>query len=366
MNYDFLIVGAGFSGAVVAEQLANAGLKILIIDKREHLAGNAYDEVDQHGIKIHKYGPHIFHTNSERIFNYLSNFTDWRKYEHRVLSNINGELYEFPINQNTINKLFNLNLDENGIKVYFESVIEKRSIVNSEDVCLNSVGHDLYEMFFKNYTLKQWGLHPSQLSASVAARIPTRTNKDDRYFTDKFQYMPADGYTSLFKSMLNHPNITIQLGIDYFKDIKTMHADNIVYTGPIDQFYNYCYGHLPYRSLQFAHEYFEDLTQYQAVGTVNYPNEHKYTRITEFKHLTGQTISGTSIIKEFPCDTGEPYYPIPRKENAALYKQYEELSEKETSIFFVGRLAQYKYYNMDQAVGAALALSKKILNKNDH
>lgn len=366
MKYDFIIVGAGFSGAVVAEQLASSGLKVLIIDKREHLAGNAYDEFDKHGVQIHRYGPHIFHTNSERIFKYLSKFTGWREYEHRVLSRFDGEFYEFPINQNTINKLYNLRLDERGIQEHFESVIEKSPITNSEDVCLNSVGRDLYEKFFKNYTIKQWGLHPTELSASVAARIPTRTNTDNRYFTDKFQYMPSEGYSSLFSNMLNHPNITIQLGVDYFENKNKLHASNIVFTGKIDRFYNYCFGKLPYRSLQFDHEYIQDTQQYQPVGTVNYPNDKKYTRITEFKHLTGQEIRGTSIVREIPCDGGEPYYPIPRKENAKLYKQYEALANDETNVFFVGRLAQYKYYNMDQAVGAAITLSNRILNKNDN
>lgn len=365
MKYDFTIVGAGFSGAVVAEQLASAGYKILVIDKRNHLAGNAYDTADEHGILIHKYGPHIFHTNSERIFQYLSRFTEWRKYEHRVLSNLNGTLYEFPVNRNTVNKLYDLSLDEQGVDRFFKSVVEERHPVKtSEDVCMVSVGPDLYEKFYKNYTIKQWGLQPSQLSASVAARIPTRTNTDDRYFTDTFQQMPLNGYTKMFERILDHPNIEIRLSTDYYDTKDSLDTDNIVYTGQIDRFYDFQFGKLPYRSLNFLHEHIDDIEYYQQVGTINYPNEEDFTRITEFKHLTGQSCDGTSTVKEYPCSTGEPYYPIPRPENAELYKRYQSLATEESNVFFVGRLAQYRYYNMDQAVAAALSLSGKILDKS--
>jgi UDP-galactopyranose mutase len=314
---------------------------------------------------VHKYGPHIFHTNSERIFEYLSRFTEWRPYEHRVLSYLDGSLYEFPINQNTINKLYNLNLDEQGTEEFFNSVIEKRDPVRtSEDVCMISVGPDLFEKFFKNYTIKQWGLNPSQLSASVAARIPTRTNTDDRYFTDTYQQMPLNGYTAMFTRMLDHPNIDIRLNTDFFEIRDSLSTDYIVYTGQIDRYYDFRFGKLPYRSINFIHEHIADIEYFQQVGTVNYPNEKDYTRITEFKHLTGQSCKGTSIVKEYPCSSGEPYYPIPRPENAELFKRYQSLAMEDSNVFFVGRLAQYRYYNMDQAVAAALSLSKKILGKS--
>lgn len=367
MNCDYLIIGTGFSGSVVAEQLANAGYKVLIIDKRSHLGGNAYDKYDEHGILIHEYGPHIFHTNAKRIFEYLSKFTEWRHYEHRVLSKVDNKLYPIPINQDTINNLYNLDLDEKGVEDFFKENREIRDpIKTSEDVVLNSVGKDLYEKFFKNYTIKQWGLQPNQLAASVAARIPVRTNTDDRYFTDEFQTMPLNGYTRLFKNMLNHPNIEIKLDTDFFEIKNNISSKAIIYTGKIDQYFNYCFGQLPYRSLKFKHEHIPNCKQLQSVGTVNYPNEEKFTRITEFKHLTGQQHSGSSTVKEYPQSVGEPYYPIPRPENHELYKKYEELAEKEKNTYFVGRLAQYRYYNMDQAVGAALSVAQKIIQDNEN
>ncbi|MBS0200376.1 MAG: UDP-galactopyranose mutase [Proteobacteria bacterium] len=357
----FLIVGAGFAGSVVARELADAGRDVHIIDKRAHVAGNAYDEVDAHGVLVHRYGPHIFHTNGERIFQYLSRFTEWRPYEHRVLGVVNGKEYPFPINRDTLNQLYDLQLDEAGAAEFFEKVREPReSVRTSEDVVLNSVGRDLYEKFFLNYTRKQWGLYPSQLKAGVAARIPTRTNTDDRYFTDIFQAMPLHGYTRMFENMLDHPNITVETGAD-FADVDRSTYDHIVYTGPIDAFYGHRFGALPYRSLRFEHEHLADTPQYQSVGTVNYPNDHAYTRITEFKHLTGQQHAGTSIVREYPQAEGDPYYPIPRDENEALFKRYEDLAQSESDVTFVGRLAQYRYYNMDQVVGAALAAAKRIL-----
>jgi len=226
---------------------------------------------------------------------------------------------------------------------------------------LNSVGRDLYEKFFLNYTRKQWGLEPSQLKAGVAARIPVRTNTDDRYFTDTFQAMPLHGYTRMFEAMLDHPNITVEIGVDFAEVRHQGGYDHIVYTGPIDAYFDYCYGRLPYRSLRFEHEHLPITTQYQEVGTVNYPNDHAYTRITEFKHLTGQQHAGTSIVREYPQAEGDPYYPVPRAENEALFKRYEELAKQEPNVTFVGRLAQYRYYNMDQVVGAALAAAKRLL-----
>ncbi|KRA35117.1 UDP-galactopyranose mutase [Rhodanobacter sp. Root627] len=363
-NINILIVGAGYAGSVMARELADAGHRVLIIDKRPHIAGNAYDELDEHGVLVHRYGPHIFHTNGERIFEYLSRFTEWRPYEHRVRGVVDGVSYPFPINRDTLNQLYGLDLDEAGAAAFFERVREPREpVATSEDVVLNAVGRDLYEKFFLNYTRKQWGLDPSQLKAGVAARIPVRTNTDDRYFTDTFQAMPLHGYTKMFEAMLDHPNITVELSVD-FADVRARnHHGHIVYTGPIDAYFDYRHGRLPYRSLRFEHEHLPATNQYQDVGTVNYPNDHAYTRITEFKHLTGQQHAGTSIVREYPQDEGDPYYPVPRAENEALFKRYEELAKQETDVTFVGRLAQYRYYNMDQVVGAALAAAKNFLSR---
>jgi UDP-galactopyranose mutase len=367
MKADVLIVGAGFSGAVVAEQLVDRGLEVLVIDKRDHIGGNAHDRRDAHGVLIHPYGPHIFHTNSSRIAQYLSQFTRWRPYEHRVLAKVDDKLVPIPINIDTVNSLYGLNLDEATIQGFFDRVREPRErIQTSEDVVINAVGRDLYEKFFRGYTRKQWGLDPSELSASVAARIPTRTNHDDRYFTDTFQQMPLDGYTRLFEQLLDHPNIRVETGVDFFAARDRIQAGHVVYTGPVDAFYDHCYGHLPYRSLRFEHEHLPATQRYQQVGTVNYPNDHDFTRITEFKHLTGQAHAGTSIVREYPQAEGDPYYPVPRPENEFLFKRYEALALKEPHVTFVGRLAQYRYYNMDQCVGAALKAAEYVLEKTGH
>jgi len=366
---DTLIVGAGFAGAVTARELAEAGEQVLVIDKRPHVGGNAYDRRDGAGVLIHEYGPHIFHTNSEKVFEYLSRFTAWRPYEHRVLAVPDartGAAYPMPINRSTINRLYGLNLDEAGIAAFLERVREPRDpIRTSEDVVLNSVGRDLCEKFFRGYTKKQWGLDLSQLSAGVAARIPTRTNDDDRYFTDRFQAMPADGYSAMFERLLDHPNILVRTGIAYERIVATLDCRRTVFTGPIDEYYGHRFGALPYRSLRFEHEHLAGRAQFQPVGTVNYPNDHAYTRITEFRHLTGQPHEGTSIVREIPqamdAPGAEPYYPIPNPANEALFKRYRALADAETDVFFIGRLAEYRYYNMDQVVGAALALAHKLV-----
>ena len=364
MKVDVLVVGAGFSGSVVAEQLAGQGWDVLVIDKRDHIGGNAHDRLDEHGVLIHPYGPHIFHTNSARIFDYLSRFTEWRPYEHRVLAKAGEQLVPIPINIDTVNRLYGLDLDEGTIEAFFDEVREPRHpIRTSEDVVISAVGRDLYETFFRGYTRKQWGLDPSELSASVAARIPTRTNRDDRYFTDTFQAIPRDGYTALFSKLLDQPGIRVELGVDFFEMRDRVRATHIVYTGPVDAYYAQCYGPLPYRSLRFEHEHLADTAQYQSVGTVNYPNDFDYTRITEFKHVTGQQHAGTSIVREFSQAEGEPYYPVPRPENEALFKRYEALAREERDVTFVGRLAQYRYYNMDQCVGAALKAAEYVLER---
>ncbi|MBG6233456.1 UDP-galactopyranose mutase [Pedobacter sp. CAN_A7] len=362
--YDYLIVGAGFAGSVLAERLANqSNKKVLIIDKRNHIAGNAYDHYDDHGILVHKYGPHIFHTNSKEVFNYLSRFTEWRNYQHRVLANVDGQLLPIPINLNTINKLYGLNLNSTEVKEFFESKAEKKNeVLTSEDVVVSVVGRELYEKFFRGYTRKQWALDPSELHASVTARVPTRTNLDDRYFTDTFQAMPQHGYTRMFEKMLNHPNIHVMLNTDYRDVVGDLVFKELIFTGPIDEFFDYKYGKLPYRSIDFK---FETLDQevFQETGTINYPNDYAFTRITEFKHLTGQKHHKTSLVYEFPTAVGDPYYPIPKAENQAIYQKYHNLASKMKATHFVGRLATYKYYNMDQVVAQALTVYKKIINQ---
>jgi UDP-galactopyranose mutase len=360
---DVLVVGAGFSGAVVAQCLAARGCDVLVVDKRPHIGGNAYDALDAHGVLIHPYGPHIFHTNSERVVSYLSQFTEWRPYEHRVLAKVDDQLVPIPINIDTVNRLYGLALDETTVQAYYDIVRERRDpIRTSEDVVLNAVGRDLYEKFFRGYTLKQWGLDPSQLAASVAARIPTRTNRDDRYFTDTFQQMPREGYTRMFERLLDHPRIRVETGVDFFR-MKRPRVRHLVYTGPIDAYFGHRHGRLPYRSLEFQHEHLPGVQRHQPVGTVNYPNDHEYTRITEFRHLTGQAHTGTSIVREYPRAEGDPYYPVPRPENEALFKRYAELASRESDVTFVGRLANYRYYNMDQCVGAALKAAETVLEK---
>lgn len=355
MNTDFLVIGAGFAGAVSAERLASAGYRILVIDSRDHIGGNAYDRIDAGGVLIHPYGPHIFHTNSQRIVDYLSRFTAWRPYEHRVLAEVDGELLPIPINRTTINRLYGLNLDEAGIEKFLDRVREVREpLKTSEDMVLARVGRDLCDKFFRGYTRKQWNRDLSELDASVAARIPVRTNDDDRYFTDSFQNMPRDGYSAMFRNILDHPNIRVELGVDFHQIGDRVRSQKLVYTGPVDAYFAHVHGKLPYRSLRFEHRHLSSVAQMQPVGTVNYPNRYDYTRITEFKHLTGQSHSGTSFVREYPADDGDPYYPVPSPQNAELYRRYAELAEGERNTVFVGRLAQYRYLNMDQVVASAL------------
>jgi len=361
--FDYLIVGAGFAGSVLAERLASqAGKRILILDKRNHIGGNAYDHYNEEGLLVHKYGPHIFHTNAERIFTYLSQFTEWRPYEHRVLAHVDGQLLPIPINRTTVNQLYGLNLQtEAECEAFFAARAEPREHCHtSEDVVVSKVGRELYEKFFRGYTRKQWGLDPSELDAQVTARVPTRTNTDDRYFGDTYQVMPLHGYTRLFERMLAHPNIKVMLNVDYREIVDMVPYREMIFTGPIDQFFDYRYGKLPYRSLEFRHE---TLSEERAlpVAVVNYPNDHDYTRVTEFKHLTGQEHPKTSVVYEFPRAEGDPYYPIPKPECTALYNQYKELAERTPRVHFVGRLATYKYYNMDQVVSQALATFDKII-----
>ena len=359
--FDYLIVGAGFAGSVIAERLAaGSGKKVLIVDKRPHIAGNAYDEYDEHGILIHRYGPHIFHTNSRDVFEYLSRFTDWRHYQHRVRASVDGQLVPIPINLDTINQLYGTTYNSFQVQQFFDSVAEPREAIRtSEDVIISKVGRELYDKFFRNYTRKQWGLDPSELDAAVIARIPVRTNRDDRYFTDIYQAMPLRGFTRMFERILSHPNIKIMLKTDYHEIEGSIPYSQVVFTGPIDEYFDYRFGRLPYRSLEFR---FETLNAplHQPVAVVNYPNDYGFTRITEIKHITGQEHPKTTLVTEYPRAEGDPYYPVPRPENAALYKRYQELASRTEGVYFVGRLATYKYYNMDQVVGQALATYARI------
>jgi len=362
--YDYLIVGAGFAGSVLAERLARiANKKVLIIDKRNHIGGNAYDHYDEAGILVHKYGPHIFHTNSKDVYEYLSSYTEWRNYQHKVLASVDGQLLPIPINLNTINKMYGLTLSSDDVISFLESRAEKiNDIRTSEDVVLNSVGRELYEKFFRSYTKKQWDLDPSQLSAAVTARIPTRTNRDDRYFTDTYQVMPLHGYTRMFEKMLDHKNIHIMLNTDYRDVLGEVDYKKMIFTGPVDEYFDYRFGKLPYRSIEFKFETL-DQEQFQETGTINYPNDYAFTRITEFKYLSGQKNKKTSVVYEFPKSEGDPYYPIPKPDNATLYQRYRELTLQMENTYFVGRLATYKYYNMDQVVAQALSTFKKIVGE---
>lgn len=361
--YDVMVVGAGFAGAVMAERLATQlGKRVLVVDRRPHVAGNAYDHQDEAGILVHRYGPHIFHTNSGDVFDYLSNFTDWRPYEHRVLADVDGTLVPMPINRTTLNTLYGLDMTtEAEVEAFLASRAEPvETVRTSADVVISKVGRELYETFFQGYTRKQWGLDPSELDKSVTARVPTRTSSDDRYFADTFQAMPLEGYTRMFERMLDHPNIDLLLGVDYAEARAAYPHRHLVFTGPIDEYYGHRYGKLPYRSLHFRHET-HDIEQFQPAAVVNYPSEQvPYTRITEYKYLTGQQADRTSITYEIPAAEGDPYYPIPRPENEALFKRYEALAIAQTDVTFVGRLATYRYYNMDQVVGQALATFRRL------
>jgi UDP-galactopyranose mutase len=359
--FDYLIVGAGFAGSVIAERLAaGSDKKVLLCDKRPHIGGNAYDHYNEAGILVHKYGPHIFHTNSREVFDYLSRLTEWRPYQHRVRASVDGQIVPIPINLDTINSLYGLSLTSFEVEEFFKKVAEPvERVKTSEDVVVSKVGRELYEKFFRNYTRKQWGLDPSELDASVTSRVPTRTNRDDRYFTDTYQAMPLHGYTRMFENMLDHPNIKIMLNCDYREIENEIPFGEMIYTGPVDAYFDYCYGQLPYRSLEFKHET-HDKEVYQSAPVVNYPNDQLYTRVTEFKYLTGQEHAKTSIVFEYPKAQGDAYYPVPRKENAELYAKYKALADRTPKVSFVGRLATYKYYNMDQIVAQALTTYGKI------
>lgn len=361
MQHDIVIVGAGITGITVARLMAEAGKKILILDRRNHIGGNCYDEYDDHGILIHRYGPHIFHTNHKEVWEFLSRFTAWRRYEHRVRACIDGKMLPFPITPDTLNLLYGLSLEEDQMAEYLDRVKENMSsVTNSKDAVVSRIGTDLYEKFFKNYTLKQWGIPAECLHPSVCERIPIRLNRDDRYFSDTYQGMPLCGYTELFEKMISHDNIELLLQTD-FADVSTDLKYNVlVYTGQIDAYFNYCFGKLGYRSINFE---FRNLptSSFQDHAVINYPNDHAYTRISEYTKLTGQFAETTTISYEFPCSQGEPYYPLPTGENSELYRKYKEEAKKQGNIVFAGRLGAYRYMNMDIACLEGLRIARGLL-----
>ncbi len=360
-RYDYLIVGAGFAGAVLAERLASQSNKrCLVVDRRGHIAGNAYDFTDRAGVLLHRYGPHYFRTNSGRIREYLSQFTEWLPVDYKILSWSDNRYWQFPINLNTFEQFIGRASSSEEMAdtlAKWRVPPPDRHPQNSEEKIVSQVGVALYEKFFRNYTRKQWHRDPRDLDPSVCGRIPIRTNRDDRYLSEKFQAMPRDGYTPMFRRMLDHPNIEVRLKTDYREARAEVEYDHLIYTGPLDEYFDYCHGPLPYRSLRFEPE---TLAQefYQPVVQVNYPNDHDFTRIVEIKHATGQTLPVTTIVREYPQDYlpgREAYYPLPAPDAQALYRQYETRARAEPRTSFVGRMATYRYYNMDQVVGMALA-----------
>lgn len=359
--YDYLVVGAGLAGATSAERLARLlDAEVLVVDARPHLAGNAYDPLDAAGVRVHRYGPHIFHTSSARVIEYLSAFTRWRPYEHRVVAEVAGRRIPLPISARTIEALYGLRLSETETAAFFEARREPRALIaNSEDAIVAKVGRELFETLFAGYTRKQWGVEARELDASVCGRIPIRTGRDDRYFSDRFQMMPADGFATMVERMLDHPRIDLALSTTYEQAADRFRFRHLVYTGPIDAYYEYRYGPLPYRSLRFEFETL-DRERAQEVAVVNYPGPEPFTRVTEFKHLTGQEHPQTTIAREYPQPAGEPYYPIPRAENRDLYQKYAARAAREQHVSFIGRLAEYRYYNMDQVVASALAAVERI------
>jgi len=370
MSYDVLVVGAGYAGAIMAERLASQrGMRVLVVDRRPHIAGNAYDYLDEHGVRVHAYGPHIFHTKSQRVVDYLSRFTGWTPYEHRVVAEVDGQHVPVPINRTTINALYGLSLQTDDDVEAFYAVRREpiEHIRTSEDTVVAKVGRDLYEKLFRGYTRKQWDRDPSELHASVCGRIPVRTNTDDCYFADWHQAMPSEGYTAMFERILDHPNIDVALSTSFEEVCDDVDHTHLVYTGPIDGYFGYCFGRLPYRSLEWElrTEPTPDGGFVLPAGSINYPSEDvPHTRVTEFRRLTGQAPHPSSTLAiEFPRSEGDPYYPIPRDDTRALYRRYEALANDLEDVTFVGRLARYQYLNMDQVVGQALSAFAKLSSR---
>lgn len=372
MKYDYLIVGAGFSGCVLAERIATQlGKKCLIVEKRNHIGGNCYDYYDDSGILIHKYGPHIFHTQMKKVWDYLSQFTDWIDYEHKVKAVIDGKEVPVPFNFNSIEQAFDSNYAQKLITLlkekYGEGVkIPILTLRKTDNLELKELAEYIYKYIFLGYNIKQWNMKPEELDPSVSGRVPVFLSRDDRYFQDKYQAIPNNGYTKLFQKMVDNKNIHIQLQTDYKDILDSVNFNKMIYTGHIDYFYDFKLGRLPYRTLDFDFQTI-DKKFYQSNAQINYPNDHDYTRITEFKHLTKQEHNKTTIAFEYPKDyifgENDPYYPIPKEDNLALFSKYKELAEQEKNVYFVGRLADYKYYNMDQTVGVALQLFENKIAK---
>ena len=367
---DILIIGAGISGSVLAERYASIGKKVLIIEKRNHIAGNCYDYRDENGILVSKYGAHLFHTNDDEVWKYVNQFSDWYPWEHKVVARVGDKTVPIPVNITTVNTLFNTHItNEEEMKTWLEehrSPIAKPS--NGEEAVLSRVGPVLYEKMFRHYTKKQWDKYPSELDASVLDRIPVRTNYDDRYFSDTYQALPKGGYTQLFEKILNHPNIEVLLETDYF-DVKDEYSnyEKLFYTGPVDRFFEFKHSlleKLEYRSINFVSETI-DTEFFQENSVVNYPGtEVDFTRIVEYKHFGNQKSDKTTIVKEFTVDEGEPYYPVPNPRNQEIYARYKAEADKLTDVYFVGRLANYKYFNMDQAFKNALDLFDQLEKEN--
>jgi len=361
-NADIIIVGAGISGAVLAERYASLGKKVLVIEKRNHIAGNCYDYIDENGILVSKYGAHLFHTNEEEVWEYVNRFSNWYEWEHKVIAKVDGQMVPIPVNITTVNKLFGLDISsEDEMKEWLNNNrVVTEAPANGREAALNKVGPVLYEKMFRHYTKKQWDKYPEELDASVLDRIPVRTNLDERYFSDTYQALPEGGYTRLFERILDHPNIEVVLNMDFF-DIRDQmeNYEKLFYTGPVDRFFDFMHSmedKLEYRSINFVSETV-DAEYFQENSVVNYPGEEvAYTRIIEYKHFGNQESEKTTIVKEFTTDEGEPYYPVPNEKNRAIYEKYRQEAEKLTDIYFVGRLANYKYFNMDQAFKNALDL----------
>ena len=365
---DLLIVGAGPVGCVLAERAAKVKKwSSLIVEKRNHIAGNCYDELNKKGLRIHKYGPHYMRFKKRRIFNYVGQFTKWIKGNYIVKSSVKGELYPIPINLNTLEKFFKKKFkDKDQAKKFIDTLkIKKKKINNSEDFILSKLGREIYENFYKNYTIKQWGIHPKRLNKSVVGRLPIRFNRDPYYVNQKLKVMPKNGYTQLFQNMIKDNRIEILLNTPYEK-IKKDITPNIatIYTGPPDVFFNFKYGKLDWRSLDFKFKTLKK-NKIQECVQINFPNDHKYTRKVEIKHVTKQKSKFSTISYEFPKSKGDPYYPINNKKNVTLFKKYKRLIKKleKKNIFFEGRLASYRYLNMDEVIEAALNLFKKLKNK---
>jgi len=376
--FDYIIVGAGFAGAVMAERIANKlNKKVLIIEKRDHIAGNCFDYKDENNIVIHKYGPHLFHTENTKVFDYLSAFTQWDIYNHKVLAVIDGKEVPIPFNINTLYEVFPdtlaKRLEEKLLREFtYNSKIPILELKNSEDPDLQFLADFVYEKIFVHYTAKQWGMKPEDMDSAVTARVPIFIGRDDRYFNDKYQVVPTTGYTNLFKNMLHHKNIKLLLNTE-FSEVCSISEDGfnlmgnefkgkVIYTGPIDELFDYKFGDLPYRSVDMVFETVEQEI-YQKAATVNYPNNYNFTRITEFKHIHPSKGDKTTILKEYPKaydktkDT--PYYPIFTDENQKKYDKYFEYAKQWKNLILVGRLAEYKYYDMDDIVARALEFFEK-------